>query len=108
MSIPPWARKRARSEALACWPTVALIEPGLFGRITFEKLLHIPLVPFVQAGITGAADIAYVDNLTEVVGFIGGKVGGPLTQAMRRKLTCLVSERITWIGATGGSTVCRG
>jgi len=55
---------------------LAVIEPGLFTRITFEKLLHIPLVPFVQAGITGSAAVAYFNDMTEVVGFIGGKVGG--------------------------------
>jgi hypothetical protein len=34
-------------------------EPGVFLRIGLEKLLHIPLVPFVEAGFSGGIDVFY-------------------------------------------------
>jgi hypothetical protein len=65
---------------------LAFVEPGLFTRVTFEKLLHIPLVPFVQLGVTGSAYVGYADNLTATVGFIGGKVGGGVDYYLTRRI----------------------
>ncbi len=37
----------------------ALIEPGLVFQMTFEKMLHIPLVPHVRVGFSGGIDNFY-------------------------------------------------
>jgi hypothetical protein len=37
----------------------ALIEPGLVFQMTFERLLHIPLVPSVKVGFSGGIDSYY-------------------------------------------------
>jgi|GEM_PF-1918248 len=58
----------------------AQIEPGIFVMITLEKLLSIPLVPFVRAGIAGAAAVHYDLNNSVNANYTGGavwlKVGG--------------------------------
>jgi hypothetical protein len=37
----------------------ALIEPGIIFQMTFEKMLHIPLVPHVRVGFSGGIDNYY-------------------------------------------------
>jgi hypothetical protein len=37
----------------------ALIEPGIVFQLSFERLLHIPLVPYVKTGFAGGIDVYY-------------------------------------------------
>jgi hypothetical protein len=55
---------------------LAIVEPGIFVRITLEKLLRIPLVPEVQGGFSGGiyAPYSYADTFT--AGAFEFKVGG--------------------------------
>jgi hypothetical protein len=56
-----------------------LVEPGFFVMITMEKLLHIPLVPFVRGGIAGGALIVFnTGGATGTGGALWVKVGGGL------------------------------
>jgi len=57
----------------------AQIEPGVFVMITLEKLLSIPLVPYVRGGIAGAAAVTYgLNNGNFTGGAVWIKVGGGL------------------------------
>ncbi len=54
---------------------LAFLEPGIFVQITFEKLLKIPLVPMVRAGISGPIYVPYGYDEARVAGAAQLKVG---------------------------------
>jgi hypothetical protein len=72
----------AQTNALSIWlggefniggrANLALLEPGLFVTMTFEKLLHIPLVPFVRFGLSGGVDVYYTNQAV-----VGPVIVGP-------------------------------
>lgn len=55
---------------------LAQLEPGIFVRLSFERFLHIPLVPEVQAGFSFPINVPYGYDGTFVIGGFGFKVGG--------------------------------
>ena len=55
---------------------LAILEPGIFVRLTFEKFLHIPLVPEVQAGLSAPIYVPYGFDGSYVIGSFGAKFGG--------------------------------
>src|SRR5262249_25463935 len=40
-------------------PNYALLEPGIVFQLSFERMLHIPLVPYVKTGFAGGIDVYY-------------------------------------------------
>lgn len=54
---------------------IAAIEPGVFVQITLEKLLKIPLVPMVRAGISGPIYVPYGFGGATTFGAFELKVG---------------------------------
>jgi hypothetical protein len=55
---------------------LALIEPGVFVRLTFEKAVPIPLVPFFQAGVSGLVWVIYGNNVSGTAGALEFKFAG--------------------------------
>ena len=55
---------------------LAMIEPGLFVAVSLEKLLKMPLVPIVRAGISGPLYIPYGYNGSVLFGAFQIKFGG--------------------------------
>ena len=55
---------------------LATIEPGIFVMLTLEKLLNIPLVPMVRAGISGPLYIPYGYGGAFLYGAFEVKFGG--------------------------------
>ncbi len=54
---------------------LAFLEPGIFVQITLEKLLKIPLVPMVRAGVSGPIYIPYGYTGAAIAGAAQLKVG---------------------------------
>jgi hypothetical protein len=54
----------------------ARIEPGLFVKLTFEKLMPVRLVPFVRFGPVGGIDVIYAGRANYAIGDFGFKFGG--------------------------------
>jgi hypothetical protein len=65
---------------------LALLEPGIFVRLTLEKLLRIPLVPEVQAGFSGPIYIPYGFPNSYVAGAFQFKVGGGVYYYLTRHI----------------------
>lgn len=55
---------------------LALLEPGIFVALSFEKLLQIPLVPILRIGFSGPIYIPWGFNGATVFGGFDFKVGG--------------------------------
>jgi hypothetical protein len=55
---------------------LAQIEPGVFAMLTLEKLLKLPLVPMVTAGLTFPVNVVYVGSNNAASGGFGVKLGG--------------------------------
>jgi hypothetical protein len=55
--------------------SLAQIEPGVFITLTLEKLLDIPLVPMVTAGLTFPVNVVHEGSNNAAVGGFGVKVG---------------------------------
>src|SRR5262249_12471037 len=55
---------------------LAQIEPGVYLTLTLEKLLNLPLVPMVTAGLTFPVNVFYVGSTNAATGGFGVKVGG--------------------------------
>ncbi len=76
----------------------ALLEPGIFVMITLEKLLTIPLVPFVRAGIAGGAGVHFGYNNG---GFNGNTTDGAVWLKVGGGLHYFVTKNIGLGGETG-------
>ncbi len=65
---------------------LAIVEPGIFVQITLEKMLTIPLVPFIKAGISGPLYALY--------GYTGAAAGGAFDLKFGAGLYYFVTKHI--------------
>jgi hypothetical protein len=57
---------------------LALIEPGIFAKVTFEKALSVPVVPYFRGGISGGINVYYGQPMmpSQTSGDFWFKLGG--------------------------------
>jgi hypothetical protein len=65
---------------------LAAILPGVFLRVSFERHLKVPLVPYIQAGLVGGAYVIYGDSFNAATGIVGGRVGGGFDYYLTRNV----------------------
>ena len=78
---------------------LAVLEPGIFVRLTFEKFLHIPLVPEVQAGVAAPIYVPYGFDGTYVIGSFGAKFGGGVYYYLTKNIGLGAETHIFFGGA---------
>jgi hypothetical protein len=81
---------------------LAQIELGVFAMITFEKLLHIPLVPLAMAGICAPINVFYAGGNNFTLGGFGVKIGGGAYYFLIKQLGVGAETHFAFAGAFGG------
>lgn len=81
--------------------SLAQIEPGIFVMLTLEKLLHIPLVPLVTAGLTFPINVFTFGNGFTLGGF-GVKIGGGAYYFLTKNIGVGGDMHFAFAGAFGG------
>lgn len=82
----------------------AALEPGVFVKLTFEKMMRIALMPFFKAGLAGGIDVFYADggnNFT--VGDLGVKLGGGVHYFVTRNIGLGVESDLFFGGRFGNT-----
>ncbi|HZS42376.1 MAG TPA: hypothetical protein VFF06_36350 [Polyangia bacterium] len=82
--------------------SLAQIEPGIFAMLTLEKLLNIPLVPLVMAGLVFPINVFYSGTNDFTLGGFGVKIGGGAYYFLTKNIGLGGEIHFAFAGAFGG------